>query len=155
MAIARADFAVKPPLTMCVISWIQWPHGQSAGYNFYMFRNKMKQVARVWKWQVVWLVCWAAQWILWRGELALGCAECVGWRSRNYLETNDKIQYTSKENCEGCSTRLTFERENDWDMCCGGCDERLSSLLQWPAEPLVIWPSSRCYQIKVLQAIKT
>ena len=67
-----------------------WPHVQSAGYNFYTFRNKMKQVARVWKWQVVWLVCQAARWILWQGGLALGRAEHVGWRSRNYSETNDK-----------------------------------------------------------------
>ena len=40
-------------------------------------------------------------------------------------------------------------------MCCRGCDEHLSSLLQGPAKPLVICPSSRRYRLKVSQAIKT
>ena len=40
-------------------------------------------------------------------------------------------------------------------MCCGGCDEHLSSLLQGLAEPLVICPSSRHYRIKASRAIKT
>ena len=87
-------------------TWIlQWNHhwlcARSAGYNLYTFRNKMKQVARVWKWQVVWLVCRVVWWILWWGGLAPGHTECVGWRSRNYSETNDKIQYTSKEKVRG------------------------------------------------------
>ena len=130
-----------------------WPHGQSAGYNFYMFRNKMKQVARVWKWQVIWLACQAAQWILWQDRLTLGCTEHVGWQSRNCSETYDKIQYTNKENNEGCSTRLAFKRWNEWDKCCRGHNEHLSSLLWGLAELVVIWPSSRRYCIKASQAI--
>ena len=40
-------------------------------------------------------------------------------------------------------------------MCCGGRDKGLSSPLQGLAKLVVICPSSRCYWIKVLRAIKT
>ena len=119
-----------------------WPHVQSAGYNLYTFRNKTKQVTRVWKWQVVWLVCWAAWWILWRGGLTLGHTERVGWWSRNYSETNDKIQYTSKENGEGAvldsplkgKTTETCVAESMMSICPACFKDRLS---HWSFDPLL------------------
>ena len=41
------------------------------------------------------------------------------------------------------------------ETCIAEGDEGLSSLLRGPVELVVICPSSRCCQIKVLQAIKT
>ena len=73
-----------------------YSHGQSAGYNIYMYRNKMKQVARVQKWQVIWLACQVVRWVLWWDRLTLGHTKCVIWCSRNCLETYDKIQYSNK-----------------------------------------------------------
>ena len=49
--------------------WTLWwnhclSHGQSAEYNIYICRNKMKQIARVQEWQVTWLACWAVWQVL-------------------------------------------------------------------------------------------
>ena len=95
---SRGELNIKWLLCM----WTSWwnhhqSHGQSAKYNFYIWRNKMKQITRVQEWQVAWLACWVAQWVLWLVGPAPGCAECVGRCLRNCSETYDKIQYTNKE----------------------------------------------------------